>query len=162
LDRRQLIKRLQQGTKIVLVPEPDNPYDRNAILLYNADDLENDIGYLDSTGAKQICGLIERGATLSAEVFYVWYKNPNSPYVRIMIWQLTPALQSHRPIRKGAPVYKPASRFPAEGDEPVRVQPKSERVEIRTTNKRVVETQPTIEPVAVQLTQLESDGIWSY
>jgi hypothetical protein len=149
LNRLELIKKLERGSKIVLVPEPDNTYDRNAILLYSSDDLENDIGYLDSIGAKQICGLVERGATFSAEVFDVWYRKPNSPYVRIMIYQLSPALQNHRPIRKGAPVYRPQSSMQVE--KPAMVQPRSERVEMHRFD----------EPVAVQLAQVEPEGIWS-
>ena len=106
VDRLPLIRRLTKGTKLVLVPEPDNAYDRNAILVYRANDLDNDVGYLDSTGAKMICPLIERGATFSAEVLYVWFEKPNVPVVGILIFQSTPTLRKARPVHIGAPVYK--------------------------------------------------------
>ncbi len=44
VDRMNLVQKLKVGTKLVLVPDPDNPTDRNAILVYAADDVENYIG----------------------------------------------------------------------------------------------------------------------
>jgi hypothetical protein len=151
LDRLPLIKKLTKGSKIVLVPEPENPYDRNAILLYSTDDLENDVGYLDSVGANQICGLMERGATFSAEVFYVFYEKPDVPFVRIMIYQLTPALQDHRPIRKGAPVYKATLQPSVRNNEPPIEQHKGEPAPAHQISQ----------PANIELTQLESEGFWS-
>src|ERR1039458_8036080 len=69
VDRLPLVKRLTVGTKLVLIQEPDNPLDRNAILIYAADDLENDLGYLESSAAKYIARMMECGATFSAEVY---------------------------------------------------------------------------------------------
>jgi hypothetical protein len=100
------VNHLTRGTKLVLMPEPDNPYDRNAILIYIQGDLENDIGYLYSSAAKKISRMIECGATFSAEVYYI-YRKPRSDYPEICIYlyQLTPMTTKHRPIRKGAPEY---------------------------------------------------------
>lgn len=105
-DRMAFVNHLTRGTKLVLVPEPNNPYDRNAILIYIQGDLENDIGYLFSPTAKKICRMIECGATFSAEVYYIYRKpGSNYPEVCIYLYQLTPLTTNRRPIRKGAPEY---------------------------------------------------------
>jgi len=36
---------------LALVADPGNGCDRNAVLIYKADDLTEDLGYLDATGA---------------------------------------------------------------------------------------------------------------
>ena len=107
VDRMNLVQKLKVGTKLVLVPDPDNPVDRNAILVYAADDVENDIGYLHSSAAKYIARMMECGATFSAEVYYIHHGYKNYPEVCIFIYQLTPMTQKRRPIRKDAPLYKP-------------------------------------------------------
>ena len=107
VDRMNLVQRLKVGTKLVLVPEPDNPVDRNAILVYAADDLENDIGHLHSSAAKYIARMMECGATFSAEVYYIHHGYKNYPEVCIFIYQLTPMTQKRRPVRKDATLYKP-------------------------------------------------------
>lgn len=50
--------RLSVGTPLVLVPDPDNAYDRNAVLIYRADYRTEAVGYSDATGAKQIGGIL--------------------------------------------------------------------------------------------------------
>jgi len=106
-DRMLFIKHLTIGTRIVLIPEPNNPLDRNAILVYLQGDFENDIGYLHSSCAKRICRMMECGATFSAQVYWI---NQNSrrqfPEVFIFIYELTPMTLVRRPTRKGAPEYK--------------------------------------------------------
>lgn len=109
VDRMSLVAKLQKGTKLLLVPEPNNAFDRNAVLVYAADDPENDIGYLHSSAAKYISKMMECGATFSAEVTYIHHGHNNYPEVSIYIYHLTPMTQKRRPVRKGAPVYKPAS-----------------------------------------------------
>ena len=105
-DRMALVNNLSRGTKLVLVPEPDNPCDRNAILVYIEGDLENDLGYLYSSAAKKICRMIECGSTFSAEVYYIYRKpRSNYPEVCVYLYQLTPMTSNRRPIRKGAPEY---------------------------------------------------------
>lgn len=105
-DRLTLVNNLSRGMKLVLVPEPDNPYDRNAILVYIEGDLENDLGYLYSSTAKKICRMIECGAAFSAEVYYIHHKpRSNYPEVCIYLYQLTPLTTNRRPIRKDAPEY---------------------------------------------------------
>lgn len=49
--RMELVNTLKEGTRLVLVPEPNNPVDRNAILIYGADNLASDLGYMDSGSA---------------------------------------------------------------------------------------------------------------
>jgi hypothetical protein len=110
-DRTAFVNHLTRGTKLVLIPEPDNPYDRNAILIYIQGDLENDVGYLYSSAAKKISRMIECGATFSAEVYYI-YRKPRSSYpeVCIYLYQLTSLTTKRRPIRTGAPEYNGGRR----------------------------------------------------
>lgn len=111
-DRMAFLNHLTRGTKLLLVPEPDNPYDRNAVLVYMEGDVENDLGYLYSSAAKKICRMIECGATFSAEVYYV-YRKPRSNYPEVCIiylYQLTPMTTNRRPIRKGASEYNGVGR----------------------------------------------------
>ncbi|HEY1804956.1 MAG TPA: HIRAN domain-containing protein [Terracidiphilus sp.] len=118
LNRLDLVRKLSRGSKLVLVPEPENPVDRNAILVYSADDLENDLGYLDATGAKKICRMIECGAAFTADLAFFWGRDPDFPTVYIYVYQLTPMQQAHRPIRKDAPEYKrPLPKWIAEKTE---------------------------------------------
>lgn len=107
VDRMTFVQRLTVGTKLVLVPEPENPVDRNAILVYIEGDLENDIGYLHSSAAKYIARMMECGATFSAEVYYIHHGAQNYPEVCVYIYHLTPMTRTRRPIRKDAPAYKP-------------------------------------------------------
>ena len=100
---------LEMGTRLVLVPEADNAYDRNAILIYREGDLRNDIGYLDYAEARQICKLMERGATFSAEVNWINNDNPDLPKVYLCVTQLTEPIRRARPMRRNAPKYP--SRF---------------------------------------------------
>ena len=69
--RAALIESLEIGNPLVLLPEPDNQFDRNAILVYRTGRPDDDIGYMDAVGAKRICSLIERGATFRAEVSWL-------------------------------------------------------------------------------------------
>jgi len=68
IPRRELVNNLKQSAKLILVPEPHNPVDRNAILIYWDDDLENDLGYMDSASANRFCKMIECGAKFDAHV----------------------------------------------------------------------------------------------
>jgi hypothetical protein len=105
-DRVALARKLSTGTSLVLVPNPSNPLDRNAILIYRSDDLDDDLGYLDAIGAKQLCKLIERGATFSAEVYWIDNDNSDLPKVYIFICQITEPVHRRRPRRLNAPDYK--------------------------------------------------------
>jgi HIRAN domain len=105
-DRIALARRLSIGTPLLMVQETNNPVDRNAILIYRADDPSNDLGYLDATGAKQFAKMMERGATFAAEVYWVNNDSPSLPQVYIYVYQLTEPLLKKRPTRKNAPEYK--------------------------------------------------------
>ncbi len=105
-NRIALAQKLRTGMQLLLVPEPNNPVDRDAILIYSGDDPGNDLGYLDSIGAKQICRMIECGANFSAEVFWINNHNHALPKVYIYVFQLTATTRSHRPARKNAPRYE--------------------------------------------------------
>jgi hypothetical protein len=142
-DRMAFVNHLTRGTKLVLVPEPDNPYDRNAILVYIEGDRENDLGYLFSSAAKKICRMIECGATFSAEVYYIYRKpRSNYPEVCVYLYQLTPITMNRRPIRKGAPEYHGGRRMspketpPASNTLPAFLTIETEPVDFWTKIKR--------------------------
>lgn len=105
-DRIALARKLVRGTQLLLVPEPDNPLDRNAILIYSADDPLSDIGYLDAVGARLFCRKMECGGKFSAEVCWIENSNPRLPKVYIYVFQLTEPVRNRRPARKNAPNYK--------------------------------------------------------
>lgn len=105
-DRLALARSLSIGTPLVLVPEQNNVVDRNALLIYRADDLTEDLGYLDATGAKQICRMIECGARFEAEVYWIDSSKPQFPKIYIWVYQLTAMTRNHRPVRRNAPNYR--------------------------------------------------------
>lgn len=107
VDRHELLREMPVGTQLVLVPEPDNPVDRDAILVYRADDLGNDLGYLHASAAKRFCRMIECGATFSAELCWVDRRRPDYPTYHLYLFQLTQMTQKHRPMRHNAPTYRP-------------------------------------------------------
>jgi len=104
-SRLDLVSTLECGTSLTLVPEPDNRFDRNAILVYRTDTPGSDIGYMDATGAKQFCKLIERGSTFSAEVSLI-DRRASYPQVYFYIFQLTEPTVPKRPSRRNAAQYK--------------------------------------------------------
>lgn len=85
-DRLALVGSLSIGTPLVLVSEPNNAFDRNAVLIYRADDLHDDLGYLDALGAKQICRMMECGATFDADVYRIEQREPEIPHVYIWLY----------------------------------------------------------------------------
>jgi hypothetical protein len=105
-DRLGLARGLQIGTPLTLLPEPDNKYDRNAVLICRRDDLNNDLGYIHATQAKRICRMIECGATFDAEVYWIDKRKPELPDVFMFIYQLTPMTSARRPVRYNAPTYR--------------------------------------------------------
>jgi hypothetical protein len=111
-DRIALARQLAIGTPLLLVQEPNNRVDRNAILIFRADDPDNDLGYLDASGAKQFAKMMERGATFSAEVSWINNDNPSLPQIYIYVYQLTEPLLKKRPTRKNAAAYKGRNQSP--------------------------------------------------
>jgi hypothetical protein len=105
-DRVGLARGLQIGTRLALVPEPDNAFDRNAVLIFRFDDLENDLGYIHAMQAKRICRMIECGATFDAEVYWIDKQRPEFPDVYMWLYQLTLMTRSRRPTRYDAPTYR--------------------------------------------------------
>jgi hypothetical protein len=105
-DRVALARKLSIGTSLVLVAYPNNPADRNAVLIYREDDQADDLGYLDSVGARMLCKLMERDAQFSAEVHWIDNDNINLPKVYIYVYQLSEPVHRRRPRRTNAPKYK--------------------------------------------------------
>jgi hypothetical protein len=54
------------------MPEPHNPADKNAILVYREGDCLNDLGYIQRSDAKTIAPLMRRGLPLFARVEDFW------------------------------------------------------------------------------------------
>lgn len=62
-----------------------------------------------------------------------------------LIYQLSPALQKHRPIRKEAPVYGVTHRVVAEAREAASIR-----------------NQPVVESHDIKFEQIETDGVWTW
>ena len=107
VDRATLWYSLARSMQVLLAPEPDNVQDRNAILVYRADDPTNDLGYVDYQGAQEICRLMECGADFKAQI--AWIENAGKPWMEVHmdIFQLTLPVRTRRPSRKNAPKYDP-------------------------------------------------------
>lgn len=105
-DRIAMVRGLVKGTKLIIVPEPDNPLDRNALLVYRADDLEHDLGYIHASQAKRVCPLIERGTLYETEVYWINNRNPEYPEVYLYAFKMNEPVLAHRPVRRGAPHYR--------------------------------------------------------
>ncbi len=89
LSRLPLIDNLRIGDKLILVPDPANEHDRNAILVYGEGDRDNDLGFVHRMKAKQICPLIERGAVFTAQLYWIDRQKPDypKPYIYLFKWQ---------------------------------------------------------------------------
>jgi hypothetical protein len=98
------------GNQLVLVPDPNNPADRNAILIYRDDNRVDDLGYLDANAAKRVCPLMERGATFSAEVYWINNDNPDLPKIYLYVFKLTEPASDRRPTRRNAVRYRPQQK----------------------------------------------------
>ena len=104
IPRIELVNNLKQGAKLILVPEPQNPVDRNAILIYRADDLENDLGYMDSGSANRFCKMIERGAKFDAQVCWI-NRRRSFLEIHLYLFQMSAPTLKRRPMRQKAPTY---------------------------------------------------------
>lgn len=104
-SRMDLIRTLECGTSLTLVPEPNNKFDRNAILVHRTDMPNSDLGYMDATGAKKFCKLMERGATFSAQVSWI-NSRTSYPEIYFYIFQLSEPTIPKRPVSRNAIEYK--------------------------------------------------------
>jgi hypothetical protein len=109
-DRRKLARRLKVGSQLVLVAEPSNPVDQDAILIYPADDLKNDIGYLYSSTARHVAKKLREGATFAAEITEIDLNRPKYPTYRIAVYQLTNAA-NHEAKRGSDEYYRRAQSY---------------------------------------------------
>jgi hypothetical protein len=103
---------LVPGNRLLLVPEPDNPVDRNAILIYSSSDLDHEVGYMAASCAARICRMIECGATFSAVVNRIEKGSNGWHRVFFQVRQLTEMTSKKRPTRRGAPNYKRLAKHP--------------------------------------------------
>lgn len=70
-DGPSIIKHLNEGDKLFLIPEPDNPYDPNAVKIYTYIDCQDFmLGYVPKAIAKEI--------PLHNSRAYISKLNPNS------------------------------------------------------------------------------------
>jgi hypothetical protein len=100
------VRNRSYGTELVLIPEPDNAMDRNAILVSRADDMNCDPGYITLFRRGQFCPLIERGATFRAQLYWINRERPDYLEAYCYVFQMTEPLLKRRPVRRGAPLYK--------------------------------------------------------
>lgn len=63
-SRQTIIARCREGEPIYPVRQPDNPNDRNAIILYRADG--TDIGYLPAAIAEEMAPRLDLGSPIAA------------------------------------------------------------------------------------------------
>jgi hypothetical protein len=82
-DRQSVIQRLQPGAVILLVREPDNPRDPNAVHLTDAQG--QGVGYLDRDRAVQISEQLRTGAQITAEVRQVLPPNERRDYWALVL-----------------------------------------------------------------------------
>jgi hypothetical protein len=65
-ERRDACELLDEGDAIVLEREPDNPHDRNAIIVLTAGG--DELGYVPRDDAKQMAPLMDEGCFVDAEI----------------------------------------------------------------------------------------------
>lgn len=64
--RQELLQELSTDEILYLIPEPDNPYDSNAIKVFDA--AENDIGFIPKDTAKSLSKNIRKGDKFFGQV----------------------------------------------------------------------------------------------
>lgn len=70
-DRQTIASKCRRGEKLILVREPDNPRDRNAVKVMRRGGFlsgEQQLGYLSAEVAEEIAPLLDRGERVEAEV----------------------------------------------------------------------------------------------
>ncbi len=76
-DRQRIIARLQVGDPIVLVREPDNQYDSNAIAVCTTGGRQ--IGYLSRADAQRFSAKMDKGVVLKAVIRFIGGGTANKP-----------------------------------------------------------------------------------
>jgi hypothetical protein len=87
-DRVRLARHLHVGAPLALKLEPDNVADQDAVLVYRADDLAEDLGYLYSYTARSVAKKMRCGASFSAEVASI-EDDDRYPVYHLYVYQLT-------------------------------------------------------------------------
>ena len=104
-DRRKIARKLKVGSQLILKADPDNLADQDAVLVYPANDLANDIGYLYSFTARSVARKMRGGATFSAEISEIDLSDSKYPTYRVYLYQLT-QIKSREPKRLGGDYYR--------------------------------------------------------
>lgn len=82
-DGLEVIKDLNLGNYVTLMPEVDNPYDSNAVAIYYQN---NKIGYIPKYKNRLICQLLFYGHDLlEARIQYASYSNHPERQFRVVI-----------------------------------------------------------------------------
>ena len=109
-NRGKIARKLKVGSQLILKADPDNPADQDAILVYPADDLVNDIGYLYSFTARYVARKMRGGATFSAEVREIDLSDSEYPKYRVYVYQHT-HIKSREPQRMVSEYYRPPQHY---------------------------------------------------
>src|SRR5690606_16829346 len=86
-SRQAEIKRCSEGEPVQLVREPNNPYDRNAILVLSA--RGRGIGYISAEQCVWIAELIDKGRDCRAEIECIIGGEPGKPSVGVILQVMT-------------------------------------------------------------------------
>ena len=80
----KLLQKLEPGQKLTLLREPDNPYDKRAILVMNGD---KKLGYLPRRLNGIFCRLMDAGKYLyaTADEFVTDEKDPDYPWDALIV-----------------------------------------------------------------------------
>lgn len=68
-ERQDEIVRLREGQQIILIREPDNPHDPDAVALFTENG--KDVGYLPREIAAEIASRLDKGSPVTAQVIVI-------------------------------------------------------------------------------------------
>jgi hypothetical protein len=107
--RQEIIAAIAPGDYLAVVPEPDNPFDKNALLFMTVDwrgRPQSGVGYVPAERAEEFARRQARGAGLQARVEKIERVEGAMPFlaprIRFEIWE-TEAAPDARPIEAPAP-----------------------------------------------------------
>ena len=76
--RQSSMKKVVEGHKLILISEPTNKYDPNAIMVCLGD-TEDQIGYIPKSEAPDVKKLLEEGKVKGCKVLFVGRPGPRKP-----------------------------------------------------------------------------------
>lgn len=122
-NRQEVIQFLYPDALLDLRREPDNPYDENAIRIYDGDYSDDDIGYLSRELAAEIAPIMDKNRQLvTAEVIEVTGQDKGTQGVNILITiyseeeteEISRKVKEKNSAPKPAPMIQPVISIPQE------------------------------------------------